>query len=93
MAEYWDNPHTFDPERWLEPRNEHKRHPFSFVGFGGGAHKCIGMHFALMQTKNFLHQFLRRFEAFRVIRLPGPPCRPTIAPAQFWRGSPDFSVV
>ena len=62
MAEYWDNPHTFDPERWLEPRNEHKRHPFSFVGFGGGAHKCIGMHFALTQTKNFLHQFLRRYE-------------------------------
>ena len=52
----------FDLDRWLEPRNEHKRHTFSFVGFGGGAHKCIGMHFALMQVKNFLHQFLRRYE-------------------------------
>ena len=57
MGEYWDEPEEFDPDRWLEPRNEHKRHSFSFVGFGGGAHKCIGMHFALMQTKNFLHQF------------------------------------
>ena len=62
MAEYWDNPLKFDLDRWLDPRNEHKRHTFSFVGFGGGAHKCIGMHFALMQVKNFLHQFLRRYE-------------------------------
>lgn len=62
MGEYWDQPEKFDPGRWLEPRNEHKRHSFSFVGFGGGAHKCIGMHFALMQTKNFLHQFLTRYE-------------------------------
>ena len=62
MAEYWDEPEKFDPDRWLEPRNEHKRHSFSFVGFGGGAHKCIGMHFALMQTKNFLHQFLTRYD-------------------------------
>lgn len=62
MEEYWDNPHKFDIDRWMEPRMEHKRHSFSFVGFGGGAHKCIGMHFALMQAKNFLHQFLRRYE-------------------------------
>ena len=64
MTEYWTDPHVFDPERWLEPRNEHKRHPFSFVGFGGGAHKCIGMHFALMQSKNFVHQFLSRYKFY-----------------------------
>lgn len=62
MSEYWDEPLKFDIDRWLEPRNEHKRHNFSWVGFGGGAHKCIGMHFALMQVKNFLHQFLRQYE-------------------------------
>lgn len=62
MAEYWDEPEKFDIDRWLEPRNEHKRHTFSFVGFGGGAHKCIGMHFALMQVKNFMHQFLRQYD-------------------------------
>lgn len=81
MEEYWDNPHKFDIDRWLEPRMEHKRHSFSFVGFGGGAHKCIGMHFALMQTKNFLHQFLRRYEFkldpkasdnFQTVPLPKP---------------------
>ena len=60
MAEYWDNPHTFDPERWLEPRNEHKRHPFSFVAWRR-RHKCIGMHFALHRQELFT-QFLRRYE-------------------------------
>ncbi len=62
MEEYWTNPMQFDPERWLEPRNEHKNHSFNFVGFGGGAHKCIGMHFALMQSKCFVHEFLTRYE-------------------------------
>ncbi len=81
MPEYWDEPEKFDPDRWLEPRNEHKRHSFSFVGFGGGAHKCIGMHFALMQVKNFLHQFLPRYDfalpenfgtAMQTVPLPKP---------------------
>lgn len=61
MAEWWDDPERFDPDRFAEPRNEYKRHPFNFIGFGGGAHKCIGMHFAIMQSKVFLYHFLRRY--------------------------------
>ena len=38
--------HSVDPERF--ERGEHKQHPFLFHPFGGGAHKCIGMHFARM---------------------------------------------
>jgi cytochrome P450 len=30
--------------------------------FGGGAHKCIGMHFAAMVAKCFMHQFLQNYE-------------------------------
>lgn len=64
MKEFWDEPMKFDPDRWTGDRQEQKRHPFQFVGFGGGAHKCIGMHFAQMNAKAFMHQFLRtyRFE-------------------------------
>ncbi len=62
MEEHWTNPDEFDPERWLEPRLEHKNHSFNFLGFGGGAHKCIGMHFALMQAKCFVHEFLTQYE-------------------------------
>ena len=60
MPEYWSNPFTFDPERF--ERGEHKKHPFQFHQFGGGAHKCIGMHFSQMEYKCFLHQFMLKFD-------------------------------
>ncbi len=62
MEEYWTNPHTFDPMRFTEGREEHKGHSFAYMPFGGGAHKCIGMHFANMIVKCFLHQFLLNYE-------------------------------
>jgi cytochrome P450 len=62
MAEYWTNPDQFDPERFLPERAEHKNHSFCFLPFGGGAHKCIGMHFAAMVAKTFMFQFVNRFE-------------------------------
>ncbi|WP_022957758.1 cytochrome P450 [Spongiibacter tropicus] len=62
MSDYWTNPHSFDPERFFPERAEQKGHPFCFMPFGGGAHKCIGMHFAAMQSKLFMHQFLRKYE-------------------------------
>lgn len=60
MEEYWQNPQMFDPERFA--RNEHKGHSFQYLPFGGGAHKCIGMHFANMVAKTFIAQFLLRYE-------------------------------
>ncbi|MGB1141948.1 MAG: cytochrome P450, partial [Halioglobus sp.] len=60
LPEYWDNPERFDPERFSPERAEHKRHNFQWLPFGGGAHKCLGLHFAEMQTKIFLFQVLRR---------------------------------
>ncbi|TNF34456.1 MAG: cytochrome P450 [Gammaproteobacteria bacterium] len=62
MPEYWTNPDKFDPERFSPARNEHKNHSFCYVPFGGGAHKCIGMHFANMLAKCFMHQFLLKYE-------------------------------
>ncbi len=62
MPEFWTNPHTFDPMRFAEGREEHKNHSFCYMPFGGGAHKCIGMHFANMIVKCFLHQFILKYE-------------------------------
>lgn len=59
MEEYWTNPDSFEPDRMLPERAEHKNHPFCFAPFGGGAHKCIGMHFAKMNSKIFLHMLLQ----------------------------------
>lgn len=62
MEEYWTDPLIFDPDRFLPERAEHKQHPYLFHPFGGGAHKCIGMHFSQMEYKCFLHQFLLKFD-------------------------------
>ena len=45
MEQWWTNPHAFDPDRFA--RQEHKQHSFLWAPFGGGAHKCIGLHFAI----------------------------------------------
>ncbi|EKF74095.1 cytochrome P450 [Alcanivorax hongdengensis A-11-3] len=61
MEEYWPEPERFDPERFSEARREDKVHPYAWVPFGGGAHKCIGLHFAEMQVKAILHQVLLNY--------------------------------
>ncbi len=61
MEEYWPDPERFDPERFSDARREDRIHPYAWVPFGGGAHKCIGLHFAEMQVKSVLHQMLLRF--------------------------------
>jgi cytochrome P450 len=56
MEEWWTNPHQFDPDRFA--REEHKQHSFLWAPFGGGAHKCIGLHFADMLFKAALARLL-----------------------------------
>ncbi|HAG93876.1 MAG: cytochrome P450 [Pseudomonadales bacterium] len=62
MPEYWKNPTEFDPGRFSDERREDKIHPYAWVPFGGGAHMCIGLHFAEVQVKAILHQILLRFK-------------------------------
>ncbi|MBV1920343.1 MAG: cytochrome P450, partial [Pseudomonadales bacterium] len=61
MEEYWRTPETFDPMRFAPPREEHKKHAFAWHPFGGGAHMCMGMHFADMQIKLIMHTLLRKY--------------------------------
>ena len=61
MEEYWPEPEKFDPERFSDARREDKVHPYAWVPFGGGAHKCIGLHFAEMQVKAILHEVLLNY--------------------------------
>ncbi len=58
----WTDPAAFDPDRFTDNRAEDRRHRFGWSPFGGGAHKCIGMHFATMQVRAFVHQFLQNFQ-------------------------------
>jgi cytochrome P450 len=59
--EYWTNALAFDPTRFSPERAEHKRHKYQFAPFGGGAHICIGMQFALMSARIVLHELLTRY--------------------------------
>lgn len=59
--EHWPNPEQFDPHRFLCAETVAARHRFAWVPFGGGAHKCLGFHFAYLQAKILLAHLLRRW--------------------------------
>ena len=58
--EYWEDPFTFDPMRFT-PDKVKARHKYAWVPFGGGAHMCLGLHFAYMQVKILIAQLLQRY--------------------------------
>lgn len=60
MEEYWDSPETFDPMRFT-PDKVKARHKYAWVPFGGGAHMCLGLHFAYMQVKILMAQLFQRY--------------------------------
>jgi len=57
----WPDPFRFDPDRFAEDRREDKAHRMAFHAFGGGVHKCIGMHFAAMQVRAIFHELLLNY--------------------------------
>ena len=57
LPDVWPDPDTFDPTRF-SAENSKGRHKYAWVPFGGGAHMCLGLHFAYMQTKAFLFALL-----------------------------------
>ncbi|APE19117.1 cytochrome P450 [Mycobacterium sp. WY10] len=80
LEEIYPDPYKFDPARFAEPRNEHKKHRYGFTPFGGGAHKCIGMVFGQLEIKTIMHRLLRRYR----LELP----RPGYEPRQDYGGMP-----
>jgi cytochrome P450 len=61
MPEIWPEPDRFDPLRFTDEASRN-RHRFAWVPFGGGAHMCLGLHFANMQAKCFARHFLQNLE-------------------------------
>ena len=60
MEEYWDSPYSFDPMRFTADKVK-ARHKYAWVPFGGGAHMCLGLHFAYMQIKILMAHMLTRY--------------------------------
>ena len=78
-SRYFENPHAFVPERWLNNAPP----KFSFFPFGGGAKMCIGEPLARTEGVLILAEILRRFQLFRTThREIGINQRVTIRPDQ-----------
>jgi cytochrome P450 len=58
LPSIWADPDAFDPTRFDEPRREDKQHRLAHMAFGGGVHKCIGMHFGRAEVKSLVHRIL-----------------------------------
>lgn len=69
---YWEEPDCFRPERFA-PEQESARPPFVYFPFGGGARKCIGEHFALMESMIILPAIAQRFRLRTVADHPVEP--------------------
>ncbi len=65
--EFWPNPNTFDPERFM---GAVERQPCSFIAFSAGSRSCIGSRLAMIEAPIVLARVLQRF---RLLPAPNPP--------------------
>jgi cytochrome P450 len=70
--DYWDEPAAFRPERFLDKdKKDKKPDPYAWIPFGGGARRCVGMAFALLEMRVVLATLLPRVR----LRLPDKPAK------------------
>ena len=64
VAGAFPEPDEFRPHRYLDPEFADREHPWSWIPFGAGRHRCVGAPFAMMQLKSIFCVLLRdwRFE-------------------------------
>jgi len=67
----YPNPERFEPQRFLAEGRE----PYTWLPFGGGAHRCIGAALAELEIKVALSTILRKFAIEPVDRETAPPAR------------------
>ncbi len=60
-SRYWENPESFDPERFTNANNK-LRTPFTHLPFGGGPRGCIGGNYAMLQILMILSDLLRKYD-------------------------------
>ncbi|WP_207840447.1 cytochrome P450 [Williamsia soli] len=62
LPEDFPNPDSFDPDRYLEPRQEDLVNRWTWIPFGAGRHRCVGAQFAIMQLKAIFSVLLQNYE-------------------------------
>ncbi|KAL9658446.1 hypothetical protein ABK040_005989 [Willaertia magna] len=60
---YWDNPDTFNPDRFLEKEFRQKSESnFTFIPFAMGTRKCLGFEFSQKETCMLLAKMLQKYQ-------------------------------
>ena len=58
---FWDDPLSFDPERFT-PEREKARHRYAYFPFGGGPRACIGQYFSMLESVIVTAMLMRDYE-------------------------------
>lgn len=61
IADDFPEPETFDPGRYIDPRQEDLQNRWTWIPFGAGKHRCVGNAFAMMQLKAIFSVLLRDY--------------------------------
>ncbi|CAL8086082.1 unnamed protein product [Orchesella dallaii] len=69
--QYYDNPDKFDPEHF-SPEKKAQRNPYAYMPFGIGPRNCIGMRFALVETKAAIAHLVHNFRIQTTKKTPVP---------------------
>ncbi len=72
LPAYWDEPETFDPERFTPARSA-ARPKLAYLPFGAGPRQCIGNQFAMVEAHLVLATLASRY---RLALVPGHPVEP-----------------
>jgi sterol 14alpha-demethylase len=62
IPEDFPRPEQFDPDRYLDPRQEDLTNRWTWIPFGAGRHRCVGNAFAMMQLKAIFSVLLRDYD-------------------------------
>lgn len=58
--QFWENPEVFDPDRWLDAR-ENAQHRYAYHPFAAGPRICLGNNFSLLESHLLLAILAQRF--------------------------------
>lgn len=72
--DFWDEPETFNPDRWNHPLRE----PRAYIPFLTGPRQCIGRHLAELHFVVTIHTLLKRFSMQVLTKK--PPILPYLIP-------------
>jgi cytochrome P450 len=82
------DPEVFDPDRFLEPRREHKKVPNAYAPFAVGPHTCLGAGIAEVVLALGAARILHRWE----LELDPPDFRMRTVSIPITRPADDFAV-